>query len=109
MTMNRQTLIEQRIYHLHQYIVQELRDNPQAVLKTARSNLKSYKKRNGDWKPYIEWEKKLKLPVDEIISILDSSDESAILARSNSPFAGCIPHRQRWKLLKEFNKQNETS
>ncbi len=106
--MNRQTLIEQRIYHLHQYIVQELRNNPQAVLKTARSNLKRYKKRNGNWLPYIEWEKKLKLPIVDIIAILDSHDDSSILARSNSPFAGCIPHRQRWKLLKEFNKQYET-
>ncbi len=107
--MNRQTLIEQRIYHLHQHIVQELKSDPQAVLKTARSNLKRYKKRNGDWLPYIEWEKKLKLPIDEIIAILSSNDESAILARSNSPFAGCIPYRQRWQILKEFNKQYEAS
>ncbi len=107
--MNRQTLIEQRIYHLHQYIIQGLKDNPQEIIQIARANLKNYRKKNGDWKAYLDWEERLNLPVNEIIAVLNSSDESAVLARSNSPFAGCIPHRERWEILRRFKKEYETS
>jgi len=107
--MNRQTLIEQRIYHLHQRVIQKLRDEPQKILKMARSNLKRYRERNGDWSSYLDWEKKLSLPIADIIKILESNKESAVLARSNSPFAGCISPRERWAILREFNKKYETS
>lgn len=101
--MNRQTLIEQRIYRLHQRVIQKLRQNPQSVLKIAESNLKRYRQRNGDWSSYLDWEQKLSLPVEEIIKILESNEDSAILARSNSPFAGCLSSRERWAILREFN------
>ena len=78
-------------------------------MKIARSNLKRYRDINGDWPSYLDWEKKLSLPVTDIIKILESNEESAVLARSNSPFAGCISPRERWKILREFNKEHETS
>ena len=107
--MNKQTLIEQRIYCLHQRVIQKLQNNPQKILKIARSNLKRYRERNGDWPSYLDWEKKLSLPVADIIKILESNEESAVSARSNSPFAGCISPRERWAILREFNKKYETS
>lgn len=106
--MNRQTLIEQRIYRLHERIAQALRDKPQETLEIARSNLKRYRKKNGDWPSYLEWEQKLALPVKDIIDILASHEESAVLARSNSPFAGVIPPRERWAILREFDTAHET-
>ncbi len=106
--MNKQTLIEQRIYRLHQRVIQKLRNNPQPVLKMAQSNLKRYRQKNGDWSSYLEWEQKLSLPVEDIINILESHEESAVLARSNSPFAGSLSAYERWAILRELNKEHET-
>lgn len=106
--MNKQTLIEQRIYQLHQRIIDKLRTDPEQVLKRAHSNLHRYRVSNGNWPAYADWEQKLALPVHEIIDILNSHDESAVLARSNSPFAGCLSAHERWEILREFNKTHET-
>ena len=106
--VNRQILIEQRIYCLHQIIIQKLRNNPQPVMKMAQSNLKRYIQRNGDWPSYLDWQQKLSLPVEDIIKILESDEESAILARSNSPFAGSLSPRERWAILRKFNQEHET-
>jgi hypothetical protein len=106
--MNKQTLIEQRIYRLHQRVIQKLRNNPQPVLEMAQSNLKRYRQRNGDWSSYLEWEQKLSLPIEDIINILESHEENAILARSNSPFAGSLSPYERWAILREFNQEHET-
>jgi len=106
--MNRQILIEQRIYHLHQRIIQKLRHNPQPVMEKARFNLQRYRQKNGDWLSYMEWEQTLSLPVEELIKILESNEESAILARSNSPFAGSLSPQERWEILRKFNQEHET-
>jgi len=106
--MNKQIIIEQRIYRLHQRVIQKLRNNPQPVLAMARSNLKRYRQRNGDWSSYLEWEQKLSLPVEDIINILESDEENAVLARSNSPFAGSLSPYERWAVLREFNQKYET-
>jgi len=107
--MNKQTLIEQRIYYLHQRIIQKLQENPKEILSIAHDNLKRYRKRNGDWRSYLDWEQRLSLPVKDIINVLNSQEEDAILARSNSPFAGCISARERWRILKKVNRKYETS
>lgn len=106
--MNRQTLIEQRIYQLHQRIIEKLRDNPEEIIGIARANLQRYRAQNGDWPAYQDWEQKLTLPVGEIIQILNSHDENAVLARSNSPFAGCLSARERWQILQKFRQSHET-
>lgn len=106
--MNKQTLIEQRIYQLHQRVIQKLLDNPERVVGIARANLQRYREQNGNWKAYADWEQKLSLPVNDIIRILDSHDESAVLARSNSPFAGCLSAHERWEILREFRDAHET-
>lgn len=111
--MNRQTLIEQRIYALHQRVILKLQANPERVLGVARTNLQRYRERNGDWHAYMDWEKKLSLPLNDIISILKSDDESAVLARSNSPFAGCLSPQERWEILRSvdqtFNQESTKS
>jgi hypothetical protein len=53
--------------------------------------------------------KLLSLAIADIIKILESNEESAVLARSNSPFAGCIKAREQWTVLREFNQEHETS
>lgn len=104
--MNKQKLIEKRIYYLHQYIIQRLKDSPEAVINKAKANLTRYRECNGDWNAYQYWDNKLQLPVKEIINILNSSSEEAILARSNSPFAGCIPNKVRWEIIKQCNQEH---
>lgn len=106
--MNKQTLIEQRIYQLHQRVIQKLQADPVRVVGIARTNLQRYRARNGNWQAYTDWEQKLSLPVTDIINILDSHEESAVLARSNSPFAGCLSAHERWEILREFKNTHET-
>lgn len=65
--MNRQTLIEQRIYQLHQRVIDKLKAEPERVLALAHANLQRYRAQNGDWLAYQYWEKKLALPVSDII------------------------------------------
>ncbi|HBS25815.1 MAG TPA: hypothetical protein DD827_01605 [Gammaproteobacteria bacterium] len=88
-----------RIYLLHQQIIQQLRENPADTLDIARKNITRWKKRNGDWQAYLDWEEILKQPVDQIIQLLESDTDQAALARSNSPFAGIIPPSQRWSII----------
>lgn len=106
--MNKQTLIEQRIYRLHQRIIEKLQANPEQVVGIARANLQRYRASNGNWQAYTDWEQKLSLPVTDIINILNSQKESAVLARSNSPFAGCLSAHERWKILRELKNSHET-
>lgn len=106
--MNRQTLIEQRIYQLHQRVIGKLQADPEKVIGIARANLQRYRANNGDWQAYLDWEQKLSLPVAEIINILQSPEEDAVLARSNSPFAGCLSAHERWEILRELQGMEKT-
>ena len=107
--MNRQTLIEQRIYQLHQRVIDKLKAEPERILALARANLQRYQIQNGDWLAYQYWEKKLALPVSDIITLLSSQHDEAVLARSNSPFAGSLTPQERWAIWKECRNADETS
>ncbi len=99
---------ETRIYLLHQQIIEQLRENPANTLKIAHKNITRWKKRNGDWQAYLDWEEILKQPVDQIIQLLESNTDQAALARSNSPFAGIIPPPLRWSIIQSVQPQSQT-
>jgi len=93
-------ITETRVFRLHQRIIEYLKKDPDATLEIARDNLRRWRKQNGDWPAYMDWEDKLKWPVDEIIALLESDLDEATLAQSTSPFAGVIPARERWEIIK---------
>lgn len=93
-------LIESRVFKLHQCIIKHLKKDPDSTLEKARSNLCRWREQNGDWPAYMEWEKTLKLPVNDIIDLLESNSDRAILAQSTSPFAGVISAHERWDIIK---------
>ena len=74
-------------------------------MEIAHNNLRRWRKQNGDWPAYMGWEEKLRLPVDEIINLLESNSDEAVLAQSTSPFAGVIPDRERWEIINSVHPE----
>jgi len=48
-----------------------------------------------------EWQRLLDGPVEVLIDVLTSPDESARVLRQSSPFAGVLTPRERWAILAE--------
>ena len=99
-------LTQTRVFRLHQRIIEYLKKDPVSTLEIAHNNLRRWRKQNGDWPAYMDWEKKLRLPVDEIINLLESNSDEAILAQSTSPFAGVIPARERWEIINSVHPEH---
>ncbi|WP_459862999.1 hypothetical protein [Endothiovibrio diazotrophicus] len=103
-----QRKIEHRILAQHRVIAERLRSDPGAVIARARANLDRWAKKYGDderprW--MREWMALLDGPVDAILELLTSRAERAVRLRSSSPFAGVISARERWRILKEADRE----
>jgi len=55
------------------------------------------------------WRRWLDLPLDELRGRLRDPDEGARAMRSVSPFAGELPPRERWRILRSVRERLEAS
>jgi hypothetical protein len=53
----------------------------------------------------LEWQEDLEKPIEDLISLLLSTDERAVRLRQSSPFAGMLPVAERASILKEFQNR----
>lgn len=55
-----------------------------------------------------QWQQLIGGPVEALVEVLTSPDESARVLRQSSPFAGVLTPRERWAILAEVKKARRT-
>ncbi|MGD9584672.1 MAG: hypothetical protein AB7V26_13525 [Lysobacterales bacterium] len=101
--MNAQARIERQILALHQAIAALLRAGDRTPLARAQSNLQRWQAAFGGELPpaYREWRDLLAGPSQAWLGLLEEHSERATRLRSNSPFAGAIGARERWRIFRD--------
>jgi excisionase family DNA binding protein len=89
---------------LHQALIGDLLENPDAVIVKARENIARWlpqQRADGMSASYLrEWEDILDSGLDRILEALTATDEKSYELRENSPFAGVLSQERRAKVLK---------
>lgn len=106
--MNMQTRSEKRSLALHREIVRKLRNNP-VLWRVPEENLLKWKAKSDHLSPALqEWEHILKTQSHEqILDILESTDEDAVRLRSSSPFTGILSHDERSTIFASFRTHED--
>lgn len=101
--MHAQAKIERQILALHQAIAALLRAGDRRPLAKAQSNLLRWQAAFGGELPaaYREWRDLLADPTEAWLGLLEEQSERATRLRSNSPFAGAIDARERWRIFRD--------
>jgi excisionase family DNA binding protein len=94
---------------LHQALIGDLLENPDAVIGKARENIARWlpqQRPDGMSASYLrEWENILDSGLDRILDALSATDEKSYELRENSPFAGVLSQERRAKVLKTLRTQ----
>jgi excisionase family DNA binding protein len=89
---------------LHQALIGDLLENPDAVISKARENIARWlpqQRPDGMSARYLrEWQHILDSGLDGILDALTATDEKSYELRENSPFAGVLSQERRNKVLK---------
>ena len=71
-------------------------------LEIARGNLSRWRERNANspslLRCYAEWDRILKLPLEQICALLVAETEYGQRLRQNSPFAGVLSPAEVWQI-----------
>ncbi|RKZ35957.1 MAG: hypothetical protein DRQ37_05205 [Gammaproteobacteria bacterium] len=106
--MDKQRLIENRIFAQHALIAQRLRESPTPVLAHARQNLARWSRKYSRQqipKWLKEWERLLAGPIEDLLRVLNSDSERARRLRASSPFAGIVSARARWAIYRDISDE----
>ena len=94
---------------LHQALIGDLLENPDAVMNKVRENIARWlpqQRVDGMSAFYLrEWERILDSGLDRILEALTATDEKSYELRENSPFAGVLSQERRAKVLKTLRTQ----
>jgi hypothetical protein len=76
------------------------------VLARGRRNIVRWQTAHGRSVPaWDEWLRLLDAGAGAVLNAMLDEGEQGIRLRQSSPFAGIIPHRRRWELLKESHNE----
>ena len=94
---------------LHQALIGDLLENPDAVISKARENIARWlpqQRADGMSAFYLrEWERILDSGLDRILEALTGIDEKSYELRENSPFAGVLSQERRAKVLRTLRNR----
>jgi excisionase family DNA binding protein len=94
---------------LHQALIGDLLENPDAVISKARENIARWlpqQRPDGMSASYLrEWECILDSGLDRILDALTATDEKSYELRENSPFAGVLSQERRAKVLRTIRNR----
>jgi hypothetical protein len=94
--------IDARSLALHEAVAAKLEARPQ-LLDVARANLARWLARDPAG-ALLEWARLLdQRPLDDILTLLRSSDERAARLRQSSPFAGVLTPEERLAILRQYD------
>jgi hypothetical protein len=103
-------LIDERSLAFDRLIAAKLRTDPELIEK-ARANL-------GRWlgtvsprsKPaLLEWQRILEGPFEDVLALLEATDERATRLRQSSPFAGILTQDERLEIIREFHRRESVT
>ncbi|MDA8345273.1 MAG: hypothetical protein M0Z66_07305 [Thermaerobacter sp.] len=83
---------------LHLAIASKLRADPDAVLRTAMRNLTGLRNRPNESYYVREWERLLRGPLDELLSMMVQDSEYATALRQATPFTGILKPQETWEI-----------
>ncbi|WP_332642188.1 helix-turn-helix domain-containing protein [Aeromicrobium sp.] len=94
---------------LHQALIGDLLEDPDAVIGKARENIARWlpqQRPDGMSAIYLrEWERILDSGIDQIIDAFTATDEKSYELRENSPFAGVLSQERRVKVLRTIRER----
>lgn len=94
---------------LHQALIGDLLEDPDAVIDKARENIKRWlpqQRPDGMSTSYLrEWERILDSGIGQILETLTATDEKSYELRENSPFAGVLSQERRVKVLRTIRER----
>lgn len=87
---------------LHEEAARLIRLNP-ALLDKAMGNVRRWKIQLGEGAPLDldVWADILSGDTEAVLQVMVARNETSDRLRQSSPFAGIVPNRRRWELLKE--------
>ena len=103
-------LIDERSLAFDRLIAEKLRSDPTRVEK-ARSNLARWLETcSAAARPdLLEWQRWLSGPFDELLALLEATDERATRLRQSSPFCGILTPEERLAIIREFHARESTA
>jgi excisionase family DNA binding protein len=108
LTRHRFTREQEKSLWLHRALLLPLLTEPDAVITTARENLRRWSemhRSDGRTVDYLKkWERVLDDGLDAVVEVVTSPSEEACEMRQNSPFAGVLPDETRVKVLRSFKQ-----
>jgi hypothetical protein len=100
--------IDERSVALHRAVAEKLRNNP-ALLQIAIENLDRWYDHAAHSRPYLdEWRRILRLPLEEVLTLIGQEGERMTALRQNSPFAGVLEPAERWAIYARFEPSART-
>ena len=94
---------------LHEALIGDLLENPDAVIGKARENITRWlpqQRPDGMSASYLrEWEHILDSGIDQVLDALTATDEKSYELRENSPFAGVLSQKRRVKILRTIRER----
>jgi transposase-like protein len=90
---------------LHREVARAI-ESDAGVLARGRRNILRWQAVHGNSvRAWDEWLTLLNAGTDEVLKVILDEGEEATRLRQSSPFAGIIPNRRRWELLKESHDE----
>ncbi|MBV8211080.1 MAG: hypothetical protein JO133_13580 [Burkholderiaceae bacterium] len=91
---------------LHRELARAVERDP-GVLARARKTILRWQAMHGhSVGAWDEWLKLLDTGVPAVVQVMLDEGENASRLRQSSPFAGIIPNRRRWELLKQSRDES---
>ena len=103
-------LIDERSLAFDRLIAAKLRSEP-ALIEKARGNLARWLETvSPRAKPaLLEWQRVLSGSFDELLALLEATDERATRLRQSSPFCGILTPEERTGIIREFQKRESVA
>lgn len=105
--MHDHRLIDERSLAFDRLIAARLRSDP-ALINQARGNLQRWLRTvSPRARPaLIEWQNILEGSIEDVLVMLEATDERAVRLRQSSPFCGMFTVGERTDILREFQTRD---
>jgi transcriptional regulator with XRE-family HTH domain len=103
------SLEDRRSLAFHRAVLRQLLDDPEAVRQKGLRNVVTMRRANdGSAAVYFDqWERLLLGTLEELIATLTSLEHRARDLRQVTPFAGVVPARERWDIVRAYRRESQ--
>ena len=103
-------LIDERSLAFDRLVAARLRSQP-ALVEKARGNVTRWLETcsAGARPALLEWQRVLAGSFDELLSLIEATDERATRLRQSSPFCGILTEEERLGILREFQTRESAA